>query len=318
MKVLLSLFLMLMAPLIHAENFPSRGLRLIVPFAPGSGSDVVGRALAAKLGEQFGQTVTVENREGAAGLIAAKLTLSHPADGYTLMLAASPFVISPLLYGKPPYDPVTDFIPLGKVAMVPNVVLVTAGLPAHSMKEFIAYAKANPGKLNFASSGKGTPSQLETELLKANYGLEMTEVAYKNIGQGMTDLIAGEVSMFYCTLAAAMPHIKSGRARALAVGGAKRSPSAPEVPTMAQALDAPGYESYTWYGLVVVAGTPAEVLNRLRAETGKAVQSKEFKDRIAGMGAETVLGGGEEFAQQMRTESQKWAKLIKKIGLKAD
>lgn len=301
-----------------AESFPSRGLRIIVPFGPGTGSDVLARTIGAKLGEALVQAVTVENREGAGGLIGTRALLSLPADGHAMMMAANPFVVSPLLYDKPPYDVERDFVPVAKVAVLPNVLLVAADLPAKSVRELIALAKARPGVLNYASSGKGTPSQLEIELLKATYELDMVEVAYKNTAQAMTDLIAGQVNVYYPTLPAALPHIKSGRVRALAVGGAKRSPAAPDVPTMAEALDLPGYEAHTWYGFVVAAGTPAEALKRLRGELAKAMQSAEVRERVGALGAEVLSGGGDEFARQMRVETLKWSRLIRKLGLKAD
>ncbi len=301
-----------------ADNFPARGLKIIVPFGPGTGTDVLARSIGAKMAEALGQSVTIENREGAGGLIGTRALLASPADGYTLMLAANAFVVGPLLYEKAPYDPFRDFLPITKVATVPLVLITNNSLPFETMKELIAYAKANPRRLSFASSGKGTPSQLETELLKATYGIEMVEVPYKNQGQALTDLVGGTVDLYYPTLMAALPHVKSGRLRALAMGGSKRATSAMEIPTMAEALDSPGYDAHTWYGFVVAANTPMNVVTKLRTEINKAMQSTEVKERVSLLGGEIVSGSGEEFAKQMRTESQKWAKLIKKIGLQAD
>lgn len=317
-RVWFALFCLMMTGGAQAEGFPSRGVRIIVPFGPGTGSDVLARTLGARLAEALGQPVTVENREGAGGLIGARALLALPADGHALMMAANPFVVSPLLHDKPPYDVEKDFTPLAKVAVVPNVLIVGAQVPARSMKEFIALARVKPGALNYASSGKGTPSQLETELLKATYDLDMVEVAYKNTAQAMTDLIGGQVDVYYPTLPAALPHIKAGRARALAMGGSRRAASAPEIPTMAEALDAPGYEAHTWYGFVVAAGTPAAAVNRLRADLARAMQAADVRERVAALGAEILSGNGEEFARQMRAESQKWSRLIRKIGLRAD
>lgn len=303
---------------VQADSFPSRGLRIIVPFGPGSGSDLLARTIGARLSQSLGQPVTVENREGAGGLIGARALLDLPADGYALMMAANPFVVSPLLYDKPPYDAEKDFAPVAKVAMVPNVLVVNSEVPARSMREFIALARSKAGALNYASSGKGTPSQLETELLKATYDIDMVEVPYKSTAQAMTDLIAGQINVYYPTLPAALPHIKSGRVRALAMGGSRRAPSAPEIPTMAEALDAPGYEAHTWYGFVVAAGVPATALQRLRAELARVMQAPEVRERVAAQGADIVSGSGEEFARQIHAESQKWGRLIRKIGLKAD
>ena len=234
------------------------------------------------------------------------------------MLAANAFVVSPLLYEKPPYDPVRQFTPVSKVAIVPVVLISNNMTPFKNVKELLAHARAHPGKLTFASSGKGTPSQLEMENLKASYDLEMTDVPYKNQGQAITNLIGGQVDLYYPTLMAAMPHIKSGKVRALAMGGSKRSAIAPDIPTMAEALEAPGYEAHTWYGFVVAAGTPADALTRLRSEIQKVMQSKEVIERVGALGGDIVWGSADEFAKQMHAESRKWARLIKKLGLRAD
>lgn len=308
----------LLGGVADAENFPTRGLKIIVPFGPGTGSDVLARAIGASMSESLGQPVTVENREGAGGVIGTRAVLASPADGYTLLLIANVFVVSPLLYEKPPYDPLAQFTPLSKIANVPVVLIANNNAPFRSVKELFAYVKANPGKLSFASSGKGTPSQLEMEYLKATYNLDMTDIPYKNQGQALTDLMGGQVDLYYPTLMAAMPHIKSGRVRALAMGGTRRSNIAPEIPTMAEAMDAPGYEAHTWYGFVVAAGAPAEAVSRLRTEIQKAMQSKDVIERVSALGGEVTWANGEEFAKHMLTESAKWARLIKKIGLKVE
>ena len=314
----LAVLLIVVASSAPAQTFPARALKIIVPFGPGTGSDVLARTLGAKLSQLVGQPVSVENREGAGGLIGVRAVLSAPADGYTLMLAANPFVVSPLLYGKPPYDPLKDFAPVAKLATVPNVLVVNTAVPAQSAAELIAYAKANPGRLNYASSGKGTPSALEMELLKATFGVDIVEVPYKSTAQAMTDLIGGQVGVYYPTLPAALPHLRSGRVRALGIGGQKRAPSVPEVPTMAEALGLPGYDAHTWYGIVVAAGVPADALAKLNAEIAKAMQDPEVKERLATLGAEPASGNAEDFARQMRAEVQKWSKLIQAIGLKLD
>ena len=303
---------------VQAQAFPSKPLRIIVPFGPGTGSDVLARAIGDKLSQSIGQPVVIDNRQGAGGLVGAQAIQASPADGYTLMMAANPFVVSPLLYEKPPYDALKDFVPVAKVAEVPNVLIVNAKVPAKTMKELIAYAKSVPGQLNYASSGKGTPSQLEMELLKSTYGMDIVEVPYKNTGEAMTDVIAGQVGLYFPTLPAALPQIKAGRVRALGVGSARRLPSAPEIPTMAEALGAPDYEAHTWYGFVVLANTPPEIVAKLRAEINKAMRTPEVRERVSALGADMVSTSSDEFTQQMRGEISKWTRLIKSIGLKAD
>ena len=301
-----------------ADSYPSRPVKIIVPFGPGTGSDVLARTLAAKLSDALGEAFTVENREGAGGLIGAKAVLNAAPDGYTLMLAANPFVVSPLLYENAPYDPVKDFAPIAKIAVVPNVLIVHPTVAPQTMNTLIAQAKAAPGSLFYASSGKGTPSELEMELLKSMYEIDLVEVPYKNTGQAMTDLIAGQVQLYYPTLPVALPHIRSGRVRALAMGGLKRSPLAPDIPTMAEALGDLEYEAQTWYGLVVAAATPRDIVVRLNEEVAKAMQTPEMKDRLAKLGAEPASGDTQAFAKQMRSEVQKWSKLIKRIGLRIE
>jgi tripartite-type tricarboxylate transporter receptor subunit TctC len=302
----------------HAQAFPTRPLKIVVPFGPGTGSDVLARTIGERLAESIGQPVVIDNREGAGGVLGAKATLAAKADGHTLMMAANPFVVSPSLYDSPPYDPLKDFVPLTRVALVPNVLVVGASVPVISVKELIALAKLSPGQLSYASSGKGTPSQLEMEMLKSTYGFDMVEVPYKGGAQAIMDVIGGRVAAYYLTLPAALPHIKSGKLRALGVGALQRVPSAPEIPTMAEALAAPGYEAHTWYGFVVPAGTPPAAVAILRAEIVKAIQTPQVKERAAQLGAELVTGTPDEFARLMRSEHEKWTRLVKAIGMRAD
>jgi tripartite-type tricarboxylate transporter receptor subunit TctC len=302
----------------QAQAFPSRTVRIIVPFGPGTGSDMLARAIGERLALSLGQPVVIENREGAGGVLGAKAALAARADGHTLMMAANPFVVSPSLYDTPPYDPLKDFVPLARVAVVPNVLVVGGNLPAKTVKELIALARASPGQLTYASSGKGTPSQLEMELLKSTYAFEMTEVPYKVGSQALMDVIGGRVAAYYLTLPAALPHIKAGKVRGLGVGAAQRVPSAPDIPTMAEALGSPGYEAHTWYGFVVPAGTPPEAATRLRGDIVKAMGTPEVRERAAQLGAEIVTGTAEEFARLMRAEHDKWTRLVRSIGMKAE
>ena len=301
----------------QTQSFPNRPLKIIVPFGPGSGSDVIARSLAQKLSETLRQQVVVENREGAGGVIGTSIAAKSAADGYTLLMAANPFTVAPALYGKPPYDPLKDFMPVAQVATVPNVLLVHPSLPSRTVRELIALAKAKPGTLNYASSGKGTPSQLEMELLKVKLGIDLQEIPYKSTAQAMTDLVGGQLALYYPTLTTGLPQVRAGRLRALAVGSPQRSPAAPDIPTMAEALGS-GFEAQTWYGLVVPAGTPREIVARLSSEITRAMQSYEVATPIRGLGAVISTLGAAEFGAFMQADMAKWHALLRRQGIRIE
>jgi tripartite-type tricarboxylate transporter receptor subunit TctC len=302
-----------------AAPFPSRGLRIVVPFAAGTGSDVDARSIGQKLAEQLGQPVVAENREGAGGVVGTNAVKQAPADGYTLLMAANPFTIAPATFATAPYDPLREFVPVAKIADVPIVLTVAADSPFRSVRDVIAFAKANPSKLTYASSGKGTPSQFETELFKQAAGIEILEVPYKNTAQALTDTMSGQVSMYPSAMPLALPHIRAGRARALAIIDRRRAPTLPDVPTLAEALQMPSYVATPlWYGFVARAGTPPEALARLEGEIRKAAQTPEVRERLVGLGAQLVEITRDEFAGEMKAEFEKASRLAKELGIRND
>ncbi len=318
LRVAVAVCLLVTACVVRADAFPSRALKIVVPFGAGTGSDILARTIGAKLSEAIGQPVVIENREGAGGLIGTRAVLSAPADGYTLLMAANPFVVSPVLYETAPYDALKDFVPVAQVTVVPNMLVVNSQVPVKTARELIAYAKAHPGKLTYASSGVGTPSELEMEMLKSLLGLDVLEVPYKSTAQAMTDVMGGQVALYYPTLPAALPNVKAGRLRALGVGSERRAPQAPEVPTLAEALDLPGYRAQTWYGFVVRAGTPPAVAAKLGAEIERALRAPDVRERIAALGGEPATGSVDDFSKQMRAEAAKWTQLVRKLGLRLE
>lgn len=302
-----------------AGPFPSRGLRIVVPFAAGTGSDVVARSIGQKLAEQLGQPVVAENREGAGGVVGTNAVRQAPADGHTLLMAANPFTIAPATFATAPYDPLREFVPVAKVADVPIVLTVAANSPFQTLRDVVAFSKANPGKLTYASSGKGTPSQFETELIKQAAGIDLLEVPYKNTAQALTDTMSGQVSMYPSAMPLALPHIRAGRARALAIIDRRRTPLLPDVPTVAEALQMPSFVSTPlWYGFVARAGTPPEAIARLESEIRRAAQSPEVRERLVGLGAQLVEIGNDEFAGQLRAEFEKATRLAKELGIRND
>jgi len=300
-----------------AQGFPRATIRLLVPFGAGTGSDLVARSFAPVVGESLGQPVVVENREGAGGVVGTTAVARAAADGHTLLLAANPFCVAANLYDVPPFDPLRDFAPIALLGSVPNVLVVHPALPVRNVAELLTRTRAKPGTLFYASSGKGTPSQLEVERLKQELQLDIIEVPYKSTALAMTDLVAGRVALYYPTLPAALPHIKAGRLRALAVGSAQRLPSLPEVPSMAEALG-PGHEAQTWYGVVAPAATPREIQDRLSAAFLYATQRADVVDRLRATGTDLTPQSAEHFGALLAREVVKWRNLVARLGLRAD
>ena len=301
----------------HAqESYPSRPVRLILPFPPGGPTDILGRLISERLGAQLGQPVVTENRGGAGGNVGAEAAAKSPADGYTIVLVAPSLAISPTLYPKLNYDPVKDFAPISLVATVPNVVLTQTSHPA-TLREFIAAARAKPGTMNFGSGGSGTSNHLAGELFNLLTGAKLTHVPYKGVNLAMQDVIAGRIDFVVIGVPAAAPHVKAGRLRPLAVIAPQRLPALPEVPTVAEA-GLPGFEVTTWYGILAPAGTPRPIVARLNSELIKVMQSPEMKERLAGIGTDPVTNTPEEFAAYIKAEIAKWGDVIRKAGLKAD
>ena len=296
--------------------YPSRPVRFIVPSAAGGGTDIIARAVAQKLSETFGQQFVVDNRPGAGQMIGIELVARSPADGHTILMAASTLAINSIMYKKVPYDPVRDFAPITQAASLPNILVVHPSLPVNSVKELVEYAKKNPGKLNFASAGIGTSPQMSIELLKSMTGIDMVHIPYKGTTPGVVDLLAGQVSVMAPNLLTALPHIKAGKLRALAVTSARRTVALPEVPTIAETL--PGYESAQWYGVLAPAGTPREIVARLHAEIVRALKHTEVQGRLAADGADPVGSTPEEFAAFIKSEIDKWARVARAAGIQPE
>jgi tripartite-type tricarboxylate transporter receptor subunit TctC len=292
-------------------------VRLVVPFPAAGTTDLLARAAAQKLFEAWGQQVIVDNRPGAAGNIGAELVAKAPPDGYTLLMGTvGTHAINTSLYAKMPYDHVKDFTPVILVAGVPNVLVVNPGVPVNSVAELIAYAKANPGKLNFASSGSGTSIHLSGELFKTMAGVQITHVPYKGSAPALTDLIGGQVQLMFDNLPSSLAFIKAGKLRALAVTGATRAAALPETPTVADTL--PGFEASSWFGILAPAGTPRDIVLKINGEVAKWLASPDAKEKLAAQGANVASGSPEDFAKHIQAETAKWAKVVKESGAKVD
>lgn len=300
----------------EAQPYPSRPIRLIAAYGPGSGADIVARILADKLSEQMKVSVVVENRDGAGGAIGTAMAAKAAPDGYTLLMAPTTLTVSPSMMKEPTYDPVNDFSAVTKVAVQPMAAVTRPDAPYKDFKELIAYAKANPGKVMYGTSGKGSPSHLEVELLRQRYGIDIQDVPYKSFGQAITDTMNGLVSFYFPTLPAALTHINSGKVRSLAVGSPQRSPQAPQLPTIAEELGLPGYEISVWYGIVAPAGTAKDIVAKLDSEISTALKSPEVRERIEKTGAIISPMGPDKFGEMIRAETSKWDKLVQELGLK--
>ena len=295
------------------QNYPTRPVRVIIPFSAGGATDVPGRILAQKLSDAFGQQVIVDNRPGAGSTIGTDLAAKSPPDGHTLLLTATPFVISASLYKKLPYDPQRDFVPVVQVGSGPNVLVVHPSLPAKSVKELITLAKANPGKIDFASSGNGSAQHLFGALFMSMAGIKLTHIPYKGSGPATTDLIAGQVQVGFPGIAIALPHSRSGRLRALAVTSATRSKGMPEVPTIDEA-GAKGYEATLWLALLAPKGTPQEIINRLHTEIARVLRLPEVESTILTSGTDVTIRPPDQLGEFLKSEFAKWARVVKETG----
>jgi len=318
LKRLLAAFALLL-PLIAGaqEPYPSKPLRFILPFPPGGGTDLLGRLIAERLSASLGQPVVTENRGGAGGNVGAEAAAHSAPDGYTLVLVAPSLAISPTLYAKLNYDPVKDFAPIALVAQVPNVMITHPSVPATTLAEFIAYARANPGKLNFGSGGSGTSNHLAGELFNLRTGAALVHVPYKGVNLAMQGALAGEVHLVFIGVPVPAPHIKAGKLRGLAVLARERSPLIPDVPTAAEA-GLPDFDVTTWYGILAPAGTPGPIIQRLNAELRKMMAAPEIKERLAAMGTEPLTSTPEEFGAYIKREIAKWGDVVRKAGLRAE
>jgi tripartite-type tricarboxylate transporter receptor subunit TctC len=310
--------LLLVSVCVPAQTFPGKPIRLIVTYPPGGGADLMARLVAPKMGEVLGQPVIVENKPGASGQIGAGEVARAPVDGYTLLLDALNYAVNPSLYGaKLPYEPAKAFTPVGVLALYPNVLVVTPGFEARDVKQLIAIAKAKPGSVAFASSGSGSAQHLSGELFQQRAGVQLTHVPYKGGGPALNDVIGGQVPVFFANMASSLQHVKAGKLRALAITGGKRSAALPDVPTMAEA-GVPGYEVYEWNAIFAPAGTPAPVLAKLADALAKAMQTPEFRERVASLGGELAAYGPADADRFVREQTELWGRVVRAGSIKVE
>jgi tripartite-type tricarboxylate transporter receptor subunit TctC len=296
----------------HAQNFPSHTVRIVVPIAAGGATDILSRMIALNLYESWNQVVQVDNRPGASGMIGSEIVAKSPPDGYTLLMAFTSHVTNPSLQPTLPYDTLNDFAPVTMVAVVPSVLLVHPSLPVRSVRELIAFAKARPGELNYASSGTGTATHLAALLFSSMTGVIMEHVPYRGGAPALYELLGGQVTLMFGNMASGMPHIRSGGLRALAVTSAKRSPTLPGLPTMAEA-GLPGFEAMAWFALLAPARTSGTIINKLNAEVVVILQQPDIRERLAALGAEVKSSTPAELDDYIRSEIAKWRKVIRKM-----
>ncbi|MDB5943587.1 MAG: extra-cytoplasmic solute receptor [Ramlibacter sp.] len=300
-----------------ADPYPSKVITIVVPQAPGGANDVIGRALAQKLATTIGASVIVDNRQGAGGNVGTAYVARQPKDGYTLLLnAQSAQTINPFLYRKVPFDPVKDFDPVMVVGVAPYMLAVNTALPARNLRELVALAKAQPGKLNFASAGNGTVNHMLGEMLKTAAGIDIVHVPYRGAAAAATDTIGGQAQMTFGSLAGLMPFVKSGQLRTIGVCTEKRTSLAPELPTLAETI--PGLYANAWYGLFVPAGTPRDIIGKLHGEIAKIMESAEMKERMVGLGVEPAPSTPDQLASLVRDDLVRWSKIVKDSGAQLD
>ncbi|HEX2831227.1 MAG TPA: tripartite tricarboxylate transporter substrate binding protein [Burkholderiales bacterium] len=302
-----------------AQGYPAKPVRVIVPIAPGGGQDFVARMVGQKLTAAFGQQFIIDNRPGAGGIIGTQLAVKSPPDGYTLVLVAASYTAQPSLYSKLPYDAVKDLAPITQLGGAPYLLVVNPTVPAKSVREFVALAKSSRGKLTYGSSGSGEMSNLSMELLKTLAGFDAVHVPYKGAAPALAAAISGEVDAFFPSITSGMPHVRSGKARVLAVTTAKRAALLPEVPTIAES-GFPGYDVSGWYGLLAPAGTPNEIVNRLQQEVAKILDLPDVRDMQTANGRVPTPGGNtpQSFAANIQAEIARWAKVIKRAGIRLE
>lgn len=301
----------------NAQPFPTRPIRLISPYPPGGGNDVLARLIADKLGDGLGQRVIVDNRAGANTIVGTDIVAKSAPDGHTLVLVPNSFVTNVGFYAKLPYDTVRDFTPVALVALSPQMLVVNPSVPATTVKELITLAKAKPGFYSYGSSGNGSVGHLAMALFDMMAGVKMEHIAYKGTAPAVTELLGGQIPLMMSSMLSVLPHVKAGKLRLLAVTTAKRSPAVPDAPTIAES-GVPGYEATLWYGLVAAARTPAPVLEKLSSHVEKTLRDPEIIEKLSRQGVEPYYYGPQEFAKRVREEIPKWAKVIKEAGVRAE
>jgi len=317
-RVMATILLSVAATVACAAGYPDKPIRLVVPFPPGGTTDILGRVLAQRLSETLGQQVIVDNRPGAGGTIGSDVVAKAAPDGYTLMFATvGTQSINGSLYKRLPFDPQKDFTPVAPFASVPNILVVNPKVPANSVKELVTYAKSHPGSLNMGSAGNGTTNHLSGEMFKSMTGAQIMHVPYKGSGPAMADLLANQVQIMFDNLPGSLPHVKSGKLRALAVTSTTRSPVLPDVPTMGEA-GVPGYAADVWFGVVGPNNLPKDVLAKLSGEIGRIAQDKSTQEKLAKQGAMPLSSTPQEFAARIRSDATKWGKLVRDSGATVD
>jgi len=302
----------------HAQPaYPQKPIRLVVPFPPGGGTDILARLFGQKMSETLGQQIIIDNRGGAGGTLGTDIAAKAAPDGYTLILVSGSHAINPGLYQNLPYDSVNDFAPITQIATSPGILVVNPSLPVKSVKDLIALARAKPGQINYASAGSGTPPHLAGELFKVMAKIDMVHVPYKGNAPAFTDVIGGQVSLIFPTMPSAMPFIKSGKLRPIAVTSAKRSPAAPDIPTIAES-GLPGYEATSWYGILAPARTPPQIVARLHEVLVSVIGAPDMQDKLAAQGLDPVGNTPQQFAAVIKSEIAKWAKVVKASGAKPE
>ena len=308
---------MLMGSTVLAQPaYPTKPIRLIVPFAAGGTTSILARLLADRMSQSIGQPIVVDNRPGAGGNVGMDLVAKAEPDGYTILMGPIGLAINPALYSKMPFDPLKDLAPIGLYGGVPNLLVVNPSVPATNLAEFIAYAKSNPGKLNYASNGNGTSSHLAAEMLKSAAGLNIVHVPYKGGAPAMQDLIGGQVTMLFDQMPAVLPQVKSGRVRVLGVSSIKHSAAAPDIPPIADTL--PGFDMLVWFGLLAPQGTLSAIIGKLNGEMVKALNEPAFQAQLVGMGVTPMPGSPETFSRYLQSETTRWAKVVKDAGARID
>ncbi|QJR12885.1 hypothetical protein DSM104443_03979 [Usitatibacter rugosus] len=317
-RIAASLALAAFSSVVLAQAWPNRPVKMIIPFPPGGGTDILARPLAQKLSEKWGQPVVIDNRGGAGGTIGAKAAADAPADGYTLLFGLLGVnAIAQSLYANAGFDSSKDFSAITMVANTTNILVVHPSVPANTVQELIAYAKANPGKLNYATPGNGTPSHLATEIFNKMAGVQITHVPYKGSGPAMADMLSGQVQVWIANAPPMLPYVKSGKLRALATTSAKRSPFLPDIPTLDES-GLKGYEADTWFGLFAPVKTPKAVLDKIHADVVEALRSKEIQDVYAQQGAEVIADSSESFTKRLNADIAKWKQIVADLKLRAD
>ncbi len=306
------------APAMSQASYPNKPVKLIVPFPPGGGNDVIGRVIAQKLTDRWGQNVVVENRAGANGIVGLQALMQSPADGYTLAVgAAGPLAVNPSLYARLPYDPLKDFTPITNLVNFPLLLVTHPSVAAKNTRELVALAKSKPGQLSYASPGSGNSGHLAGELFNSMAGVKTVHIPYKGQGPALTDLVAGQVQMLYSSIPSVIQQVRNGQLRAIAVGSAQRLPSLPDIPTLSES-GVPGYEAYSWVGLVAPANTPADIVKKIHRDVSEILKDKEVADKLNQQGALPVGDTPEEFAVYIKNEIAKWGKVVREANIKVD